>query len=285
MENNNLRIWSQVDKTDPDITKAFTGKGGFKGTSINPTYLMRKATEVFGPVGQGWGWVVLESRFDDGAPISMPSAKTPDAPLIMSKLHTVHVELWWIDETGKRCVVQQYGHTPYIYLEGGVIKNDLEVNKKSLTDAIGKCLQPLGFSADIYMGLWEDKGYVDELKAEAAITKAEDKEEEHARQIKERFESQKGNVETLARSATLNELGKLYNALAREAKTRIDAANSLPPSEHRDARIKLEERYVRKLLDVYTEVSERLKPSEKESAKTAKTAKRASKTDEQEVAQ
>jgi hypothetical protein len=57
----NTRIWDQVNVTDPSATKNFTGMGGFKGTAIKPTYLMRKATEVFGPCGEGWGWTVLES--------------------------------------------------------------------------------------------------------------------------------------------------------------------------------------------------------------------------------
>ena len=52
MSNANMRIWDQVDTTDPSATKNFTGMGGFKGTAIKPTYLMRKATEVFGPCGE-----------------------------------------------------------------------------------------------------------------------------------------------------------------------------------------------------------------------------------------
>ncbi|WP_460116648.1 hypothetical protein [Pseudomonas sp. S2_C03] len=40
----NTRIWDQVNTTDPSATKNFTGMGGFKGTAIKPTYLMRKAT-------------------------------------------------------------------------------------------------------------------------------------------------------------------------------------------------------------------------------------------------
>ena len=29
--NDKMRIWSQVEKTDPDMTKSYTGMGGFKG--------------------------------------------------------------------------------------------------------------------------------------------------------------------------------------------------------------------------------------------------------------
>ncbi len=103
MSNSNMRIWDQVDTTDPSATKNFTGMGGFKGTAIKPTYLMRKATEVFGPCGEGWGWTVLEDRFDDGAPIQAPTKEWPEAPLINAKLHTVKIQLWGSKEIADRC--------------------------------------------------------------------------------------------------------------------------------------------------------------------------------------
>ena len=74
----NTRIWDQVNTTDPDATKKYTGAGGFKGTAIRPTYLMRKATEIFGPCGEGWGWNVLEDRFDEGADGEGREGAAPD---------------------------------------------------------------------------------------------------------------------------------------------------------------------------------------------------------------
>jgi hypothetical protein len=153
MSTTNMRIWDQVDTTDPSATKNFTGMGGFKGTAIKPTYLMRKATEIFGPCGEGWGWTVLEDRFDEGAPLSAPTKEWPEAPLINAKLHTLKIQLWYLGKEGQKCTVEHYGHTPFVLLQQGKIITDWEAAKKSLTDAIGKCLQPLGFSADIHMGM------------------------------------------------------------------------------------------------------------------------------------
>ncbi|TWC47300.1 hypothetical protein FBY04_12878 [Pseudomonas sp. SJZ080] len=131
----------QVDTTDPSATKNFTGMGGFKGTAIKPTYLMRKATEVFGPCGEGWGWTVLEDRFDEGGPLQAPTKEWPEAPRINAKLHTLKIELWYLGKDGQKCTVQHYGHTPFVLLQQGKIITDWEAAKKSLTDAIGKCLQ------------------------------------------------------------------------------------------------------------------------------------------------
>lgn len=218
----NTRIWDQVDVTDPSATKNFTGMGGFKGTAIKPTYLMHKATEVFGPCGEGWGWTVLEDRYDDGAPLQAPTKEWPDAPLINAKLHTLKVQLWYLGKDGQKCTVEQYGHTPFVYLQQGKILTDWEVAKKSLTDAIGKCLQPLGFAADIHMGLFDDASYVDAVRDEVAMTKAEDRVAEEERQKQERLDYIKSVVESMRSAKSAHEVKKLHDHAVRILATRKD---------------------------------------------------------------
>lgn len=220
----NMRIWDQVDKTEPSATKAYTGMGGFKGTAIKPTYLMRKATEVWGPCGESWGWTVLEDRFDEGAPLQAPTKEWPDAPRINSKLHTLKVQLWYLGKDGQKCTIEHYGHTPFVLLQGGKIITDWEAAKKSLTDAIGKCLQPLGFAADIYMGMFDDTGYVNQLKAEEAIENAEDKEAEIARQEAERLAYIKGLIESMNGALSLREATKIHDSAIRILTARKDQA-------------------------------------------------------------
>ncbi|MFJ3409471.1 hypothetical protein [Pseudomonas protegens] len=218
----NTRIWDQVDVTDPSVTKDFSGMGGFKGTAIKPTYLMRKATEVFGPCGEGWGWSVLEDRFDEGGPLQAPTKEWPDAPRINAKLHTLKIELWYLGKDGQKCTIQHYGHTPFVYFQSGKIMTDWEAAKKSLTDAIGKCLQPLGFAADIHMGLFDDAAYVDAVRDEVAITKAEDKVAEEARQKQERLDYLKSVIETMAGAQSAQELKKIHDVAVRKLTVRND---------------------------------------------------------------
>lgn len=218
--NSNTRIWDQVDVTDPSATKNFTGMGGFKGTAIKPTYLMRKATEVFGPCGEGWGWMVLEDRFDEGGPLQAPTKEWPEAPRINAKLHTLKIELWYLGKDGQKCTVQHYGHTPFVHLQSGKIITDWEAAKKSLTDAIGKCLQPLGFSADIHMGLFDDASYVDTITEEFNLEKAEDKDAEMLRQKQERVDWLASAVETIGKAVTTHELKLLNVKYIREATRR-----------------------------------------------------------------
>lgn len=242
--NENMRIWAQVEKTDPDMTKSYTGMGGFKGTAIKPTYLMKKATEVFGPCGEGWGWTVLVDRIDEGGPIQAPTKEWPDAPTINAKLHTLQVELWYIGKEGKRCTVTQYGHTPFVLLQQGKVHTDWEVAKKSLTDAIGKCLQPLGFAADIHMGMWEDRDYVQERKSEEAIAKAEDKEAELERQKQERLDWLKSALDVMAAAVTPHELKALHGKFVRDATRRNEDAfvkRLARAFDEREAELKKEE--------------------------------------------
>lgn len=220
----NTRIWDRVDVTDPSATKNFTGMGGFKGTAIKPTYLMHKATEVFGPCGEGWGWVVLEDRFDEGGPLQAPTKEWPEAPRINAKLHTLKIELWYLGKDGQKCTIQHYGHTPFVYFQQGKIMTDWEAAKKSLTDAIGKCLQPLGFAADIHMGLFDDTAYVDAVRDEVAITKAEDRVAEEDRQKQERLDYIKSVVENMRGAQSAHEVKKIHDHAVRILGARKDTS-------------------------------------------------------------
>ena len=50
----NMRIWNLASETDPTHTKEVTI--GRKLTAIDSYYQIRRATEHFGPMGQGWGY-------------------------------------------------------------------------------------------------------------------------------------------------------------------------------------------------------------------------------------
>ena len=63
IKNENLVIWNQVDKTDPGMSKK-AKKGQYNFTSITPVSQFKKATEVFGPQGLGWGVEVGTESFN-----------------------------------------------------------------------------------------------------------------------------------------------------------------------------------------------------------------------------
>lgn len=158
----NMSIWGKVEKTDPKFTKQFSRGGGFKGTATNATYLARKATETFGPCGTGWGINVLSEEVFTGAPHVIEGQVVAH-----DMIHKVHARLWYVLD-GKRGEVEQFGQTQIVGRNKNGFYTDEEAPKKSLTDAMSKCLSLLGFSADIHLGLYDDNKYVAQLQQDFA---------------------------------------------------------------------------------------------------------------------
>ena len=228
---NNLSIWESVEKTDPEFTRDFRGAGGFSGTSVKPTYLVKKATELFGPIGIGWGYVVDDDRYDTGGALTV----TEEGLEIRAMVHTIKLTLWYM-QGEKRGEITHYGHTPYVYNNKYGVQTDMEAPKKSLTDALGKCLSMLGFAADIHMGQFDDINYLAELRNEFAIEKADDKVDEKAKQEANYKQWVEDNL-TLIREAVNDEMLKqVYISAIRKAKNRGDNAVMLELEKAKDSR-------------------------------------------------
>lgn len=139
----NLAIWEAVTKTDPKYTKTVNQRGGF--TAVNANYQIMQATKQFGPVGTGWG-------YEAGTPIF-----TPQDFII------VPVTLW--HGTRENVFGPEYGCAELVSDKG---RKDSDAPKKATTDAITKLLSRLGFSADVFLGQYDDNKYVAELQREFA---------------------------------------------------------------------------------------------------------------------
>jgi hypothetical protein len=150
-----LRLWDSVRTPDPSFTKPFKRTGGFNGTATSPLYLIRVATELWGPIGAQWSVTVEDERVIDGAPILDKDNRL----LGLEKLHTVRVRLRYPQGesigVGNTILVGSNKHGPF---------TDEEAPKKSLTDAVTKALSWIGFAADIHLGLWDDSKYVNEAR-------------------------------------------------------------------------------------------------------------------------
>lgn len=165
-------IWEHAAKTDPSHTKT-ANREGRDQTSISGYWMIQKATEMWGPLGDKWGYDILEERLDVGPPIYKQKADG-NVEIGITQTHTLKLELWYTNDQGKKCSFVQYGHTPYVYRSSYGVSTDNEAPKKSLMDAIKKSLSMLGFCSDIFMGQFDDEFYVEGLKAEFDIEKADD---------------------------------------------------------------------------------------------------------------
>lgn len=215
----NMQIWEKVCTTDTRYTKP-AEVGGQKITSLNGTAMIMKATEVFGPVGIGFGWSVIEERFDEGA--EMVSGEGDKRLVLGCELnHTIKIRFWF-ELDGKRGEIEQYGCTRYLYKSKFGTTTDGEAPKKSLTDAIKKSLSMLGFSADVFLGMFDDAEYVTHLKDEELIEQAEDQEAEKARQQQERLDYIKSVIDTMAGAQSPQELKKIHDVAVRKLTLRKD---------------------------------------------------------------
>lgn len=174
----NLELWNAVVETDEKFTKKFQRGGGFSGTAINSTYLVRKATELWGPMGSTWGVEVISEGLMQGAPMIADDYEEEydyeDGKQIVTKtsrrstvigheqIHYIRIRLRYPGG-----FVEHFGQTTFVGKNKHGFFTDEEAPKKSLTDAIGKALSMLGFGGDIFLGLFDDSKYINDKRARA----------------------------------------------------------------------------------------------------------------------
>lgn len=180
----NRAFWDRVQKTDPRRVKKITGKQ-YQGNSPQPYYLVERMTEEFGMCGIGWGIHIINER--------MERLSETDV------LHVAVVEIWYMLGE-KKASIEQVGQTKAAYMSSkGSLVVDEDAPKKSVTDAMTKCMSYLGFSGDIFSGHWDDSKYVQALTEE--FTKA-DVEKQRQADLKEATEAIKAADSPEALKAT-----------------------------------------------------------------------------------
>ncbi len=139
-----MDLWNSLCITDPSKVKPITGKS-YKGSSPQPYWLVQRATETFGPCGQGWGIEIVQQGFQQCNAETM--------------MHYATVRVWYMQE-GKKCSVEHMGGTMAMYKTStGKMIYDEDAPKKSVTDAMVKALSFIGFAGDIFSGIWDDWKY------------------------------------------------------------------------------------------------------------------------------
>ena len=138
----NKTLWEMVEKTNPKYTKRVSyGKRTF--TAVDAYYQIKNATALWGPYGKKWGFRDITLSFQD--------ISTKDG---VKKLLVLQSTFFYPD-----------GTFPVI---NSIYVNDDEALKKIYTDTLTKALSYLGFNSDIFLGLFDDARYINELKKEFA---------------------------------------------------------------------------------------------------------------------
>lgn len=147
----NMKIWDALSKTDPAHTKGFKRAGGFSGTALKPMWMVKRLTEQFGPIGEGWGMNEPQFNVVNGA----------DGEVLVY----CTVTCWHTDKVNTFCGV---GGDKVISKNKHGLFSDDEAFKKAFTDAVGNAFKFVGVGADIHMGQFDDSKYVQQMEKEFA---------------------------------------------------------------------------------------------------------------------
>ena len=216
----NMQIWDQVKKTDPTRTKRVTQRGGY--TSISPQYQLQEATKCFGPYGRGFGFQSIDFDYSQVESTQLVLIKAVFFYLQDDQRHTFPIMNSWP------------------VMQGSRVDNDFA--KKAETNTMSKALSKLGFSADVFMGDFDDPEYVSIVTSEKAIENAENKMDEADRQHKAYQDKCVNELSLLKKSQNMNDLQQTFTEYFRRAKMRSDEGQMSRLTKAKDEmKLKIEE--------------------------------------------
>ena len=134
----NLAIYNKVRHVPDEAKKRITG-GRLNGmTDINPMWRIKAMTELFGPCGTGWKYVITRREM------------VPDGSGQMAVFVDVELSYRLGDEWS--APIPGTGGSLFIAKEKGGLYTSDECYKMALTDALSVACKALGVGADVY---WE----------------------------------------------------------------------------------------------------------------------------------
>jgi len=200
VDKGNLKLWDAVKETDKAFTKAVKQRGGY--TAITPQYQMQEATKQFGPYGIGWGFESIEMDYSVIETLELVIVKAVFFYIIDGSRGSFPINNTWPVKQGSRV--------------------DSDFAKKAETNTMGKALSKLGFNADIFMGLFDDPNYVEEITNKKNLEKAEDKIAEQERQDQVWIDWKQKESQAYKLIPNMDALKKVYTGHIRKIKLRGD---------------------------------------------------------------
>lgn len=143
----NMKLWDSVKITDPKFHKAVS-YGKRKFTAIDPQWQLQEATKRWGPYGHKWGLRNIHHEI-----VRMDDIGT-DGPVVDYAI-IIRAEFFYpIDDK----------EVSFEIMNDDKFVRGQEVLKKLITNTRSKALSLLGFSADVFMGMYDDVSYVKDLE-------------------------------------------------------------------------------------------------------------------------
>ena len=144
MDNENLKLWNSVEKTNPKHTKKANVRGN-RITAIAPQYQIYNATAQFGEYGKSWGFRRIDLNTD-----------------LAEKFNLIVFKGTFFFPGGEFEITSSIK----LFIDNDNKRLDSDFAKKVETDALTKALSKLGFNADVFMGRYDDHKYVEYITSE-----------------------------------------------------------------------------------------------------------------------
>jgi uncharacterized protein (DUF3820 family) len=156
----NMELFRLFEKTADEAKKPIEA-GRLKGfTDINPMWRFKRLTEVFGPVGIGWKYVITDKQI-------IPGADGVVSAFVDILLFYKYGGEWSEGIPGT-------GGSSFVAKESKGLYTSDECFKMALSDAIGTACKALGMSADIYFSKDRSKYTAVQEAPEAKMETVED---------------------------------------------------------------------------------------------------------------
>lgn len=205
-QSKNTALWDSVEKTDRKFTKQVAQRGGY--TSICPQYQLGEATKAFGPYGKGFGLSVSKL----------------DMSLFESIGLVVHNAVFFYVVNGERSEFPINNAIEAKKTTRNGVFIDVDFAKKVETNTVSKALSKLGFNADVFMGLFDDVSYIQELDAELSVKKADEQDKEYEQKILEHEQWKEKELACYQHLKTAVALNTAYTGHIRRCQRRNDQA-------------------------------------------------------------
>ena len=142
-----MEIYNKLSHPPESALKKITG-GKLSGkTDINPQWRYKAMTELFGLVGTGWKYEIIQLWTEDGAGGEILS-------FAQVAVYVKSGDMWSDPIIG-------VGGSKLVQLEKGQLVSNDEGFKMAITDAFSTSLKMLGVAAAIYEGRWDGVKYTD----------------------------------------------------------------------------------------------------------------------------
>lgn len=159
MSEENMTLYNAVAEV-PVTAQKTIGAGRLKGfTDINPMWRIKKLTEVYGPCGIGWYYIITDKRIVDGAN--------------GEKVGFLDIDLFVKNGEEWSKPIQGTGGSSFIAKEKNGLYTSDEVFKMALTDALSVACKALGFGANVYWSAGRQTKYESEISDDREKAKNE----------------------------------------------------------------------------------------------------------------